>query len=99
MAELIVVTKRGTVKRTDLSEYHPHHRGTEGVIGVRLRKGDEVVGAVRVERASQSIFVITNRGTTLRFKVSEIPKMGRRTQGVIALRLRRGEHVATVVGV
>lgn len=97
MPDLVVVTKQGTVKRTDLREYSAHHRGTEGVIGVRLRKGDAVVGAVAVERAAQTIMVVTNKGTALRFKVGDIPRMGRRTQGVIAIRMRRGEEVTSMV--
>lgn len=97
MADLIVVTKQGFVKRTDLREYSSHHRATEGIIGIRLRQGDRVAGAVRVERAGDTVTIVTNKGTTLRFKVGEIPKMGRRTQGVIALRLRRGEEIVSVV--
>jgi DNA gyrase subunit A len=97
VADLLIVTKQGTVKRTDVREYTTHHRGTEGVIGVRLRRGDEVAGAVRVERASDTVTIVTNKGTTLRFKAGEVPKMGRRTQGVIALRMRRGEQVVSVV--
>lgn len=96
MADLVIVTKQGLVKRSDLSEYATHHRATEGVIGIRLRSGDKVAGAVRVERAAQSVLIVTNKGTTLRFKASEVPKMGRRTQGVIALRLRRGEEIVSV---
>jgi DNA gyrase subunit A len=97
MPDLLIVTKNGTFKRTDIREYSAHHRGTEGVIGVRLRRGDEVAGAVRVERASDTVTVITNKGTALRFKAGEVPKMGRRTQGVIGIRLGRGEHVVSVV--
>ena len=97
MADLIIVTKKGSVKRTDLREYQAHHRATEGVIGIRLRDGDKVAGMVKVERASQSVMVITNKGTTLRFKASEVPRMGRRTKGVIALRLGRGEEIVSVV--
>jgi DNA gyrase subunit A len=97
MPELVIVTSKGLVKRTDLREYTSHHRATEGVIGIRLREGDRVVGAVRVERASETITVLTNKGTALRFKAGEIPKTGRRTQGVIAVRLRRGEQVVSVV--
>lgn len=97
MADLVIVTKQGYVKRTDLAEYAAHHRGTEGVIGIRLRDSDEAVGAVRVERASQQVMVVTNKGTTLRFKANEVPRMGRRTQGVIALRLRRGERIVEVI--
>ena len=97
MADLVIVTKQGYVKRTDLGEYSAHHRGTEGVIGIRLRDGDEAVGAVRIERANQQVMVVTNKGTTLRFKGGEVPRMGRRTQGVIALRLRRGERIVGVI--
>lgn len=97
MPDLVIVTKKGAVKRSDIREYSAHHRATEGVIGIRLRHGDAVAGAIRVERASDSVMVITNKGTTLRFKAGEIPKMGRRTKGVIALRLRRGEEIVGVV--
>lgn len=97
MADLLIVTKKGSVKRTDIKEYQHHHRATEGVIGIRLRDKDEVAGMVRVERASQSLMVVTNKGTVLRFRASEVPRMGRRTKGVIALRLGRGERVESVV--
>lgn len=97
MADLVIVTKQGYVKRTDISDYAAHHRGTEGVIGIRLRPSDEAVGAVRTEKASQQLMVVTNKGTALRFKAGEVPRMGRRTQGVIALRLRRGERVVGVI--
>lgn len=97
MPDLVMVTKQGIVKRTDLREYSTHHRATEGVIGIRLRQGDRVAGAVRVERAADTVTIVTNKGTTLRFKAGEVPKMGRRTQGVIALRMRRGEEVVSVL--
>ncbi|MGH2811224.1 MAG: DNA gyrase C-terminal beta-propeller domain-containing protein [Actinomycetota bacterium] len=98
MPDLVIVTKKGNVKRTDLRQYATHHRGTDGVIGIRLRQGDAVAGAVRVDRASDAVTVVTNKGTTLRFKAGEVPKMGRRTRGVIGLRLRRGEEIVAVVG-
>lgn len=97
MPDLVIVTRKGIVKRTDLREYSTHHRGTEGVIGIRLRRGDQVAGAVRVERAGDTVTVVTNKGTTLRFKVGEVPKMGRRTMGVIAIRLERGEEIVSVI--
>ena len=97
MADLLVVTKKGTVKRTDVKEYAAHHRATEGVIGIRLRRGDEVAGAVRVERAGDHVLVLTNKGRALRFRVGEVPRTGRRTMGVIALRLARGEEITSVV--
>jgi DNA gyrase subunit A len=99
MADLVMVTKQGLVKKTDLREYSTHHRATEGVIGIRLRSGDKVAGSARVDKASQTVLVVTNKGTVLRFKAGEIPRMGRRTQGVIALRLRRGEEVVSVEAV
>lgn len=97
MPDLVIVTKQGTVKRTDLKEYRVHHRGTEGVIGIKLKQADRVAGAVRVERAADVVTLVTSRGTTLRFKAAEVPKMGRRTQGVIAIRLRRGEEIVSVL--
>lgn len=98
MADLLMVTKQGIAKRTDLREYAVHHRATDGVVGIRLRKGDAIAGAVRVEKASDVVTVVTNKGQTLRFKAGEVPRMGRRTQGVIAIRLVRGEEVVAVVG-
>ncbi len=97
MPDLVIVTKQGIVKRTDLREYATHHRGTEGVIGIKLRQGDRVAGSVRAERAGDTVTVVTNKGTTLRFKAGEIPKMGRRTQGVIAIRLKKGEEIVSVI--
>ncbi len=96
MADLVIVTRGGLVKRTDVKEYKTHHRATGGVLAVRLRKGDEVAGMVEIERAAQTVMVVTNKGTALRFKAGEIPRTGRRTQGVIALKVKKGEQIVLV---
>jgi len=96
MPDLVIVTRDGLVKRTDVKEYKTHHRATGGVLALRLRKGDEVAGLVEVERVTQTVMVVTNKGTALRFKAGEIPRTGRRTLGVIGLKLKKGERIVSV---
>lgn len=79
---VLTATENGYGKRTAISEYTRHGRGTKGMIAIQTsaRNGD-LVGAVLVD-ASDEIMLITNAGVLVRTRVEEIREMGRATQGV-----------------
>ncbi|VEN37729.1 unnamed protein product, partial [Callosobruchus maculatus] len=83
---ILTVTQNGYGKRTAESEYPTKSRGTQGVISIKVtERNGSVVGAVQVDDADQ-IMMITDAGTLVRTRVSEISVVGRNTQGVILIR-------------
>ncbi|TAT60595.1 DNA gyrase subunit A, partial [Enterobacter cloacae] len=74
-------------------EYPTKSRGTQGVISIKVtERNGSVVGAVQVDDADQ-IMMITDAGTLVRTRVSEISVVGRNTQGVILIRTAEDENV------
>ena len=59
-----------------------------GVMGIKLKKGDEVVGAV-IPPKRGDVFMIASDGTGKRMAISQFPRQGRYGQGVIAWKLPR----------
>ncbi|MXP56107.1 DNA topoisomerase (ATP-hydrolyzing) subunit A [Pantoea sp. Mhis] len=90
---ILTVTKNGYGKRTINSEYPTRSRATQGVISIKVTKRNgPVVGAVQVVDNDQ-IMMITNAGTLVRTRVSEVNMVGRNTQGVMLIRTTEGENV------
>ncbi|CAN5724081.1 hypothetical protein BH20ACT14_BH20ACT14_02560 [soil metagenome] len=98
-AELLVVTENGYGKRTRVADYPVKGRGTMGVKTVQLvdRKG-RLAGA-RIVRDGYQVMLISDAGTVIKIPVDGIRRAGRSTQGVIVMRLREGEKVATLAPV
>ncbi|WP_413737848.1 DNA topoisomerase (ATP-hydrolyzing) subunit A [Sodalis sp. RH21] len=90
---ILTVTQHGYGKRTAQSEYPTKSRATLGVISIKVsERNGEVVGAVQVVDSDQ-IMMITDAGTLVRTRVSEVSIVGRNTQGVTLIRTGEGEHV------
>ena len=94
--QLLVVSTLGLGKRTDLELYKVQGRGGGGIktLNVTAKTGP-VVGAYVIDAASeQDLVVISDKGQTLRTKLSSIPSLGRATQGVRVMRLDSGDKIA-----
>ncbi|CUX96080.1 DNA gyrase subunit A [Candidatus Mikella endobia] len=90
---ILTVTQYGYGKRTAQEEYPIKSRATYGVISIKVNKRNgEVVGAVQVDDCNQ-IMIITDAGTLVRTRVSEVSIVGRKTKGVILIRTEKNEHV------
>jgi DNA gyrase subunit A len=97
--DLLVVTENGYGKRTRLSEYPVKGRGGLGVKTVQLTEArGQLVGA-RVVRDGYQVMLISTGGTVIRIPVDDIRRLGRSTQGVIVMRLRRDEQVSSLAPV
>ena len=94
--DVLTATANGYGKRTPVEDYPLHGRGGQGVISIQTsaRNGD-VVGATLVKE-DHEIMLITNAGTLVRTRVSEVSRMGRNTQGVMLIRLSEGEQLVGV---
>ncbi|MFP1908560.1 DNA topoisomerase (ATP-hydrolyzing) subunit A [Lonsdalea quercina] len=91
--DILTVTQNGFGKRTAVGEYPVKSRATKGVISIKVsERNGQVVGAVQVDTADQ-IMMITDAGTLVRTRVSEVSIVGRNTQGVTLIRTAEDENV------
>lgn len=91
--QILTVTQHGYGKRTAQAEYPTKSRATKGIISIKVsERNGEVVGAVQVDDCDQ-IMIITDAGTLVRTRVSEVSIVGRNTQGVTLIRTAQDEHV------
>ncbi len=91
---LLFVTKKGTVKRTALSEYESRRKG--GKIALLLDEDDELV-YVRHTSGNDDIIIATRNGNATRFDEKDARPMGRGARGVRGIKLEEGDCVAGVV--
>ena len=87
---LLTCTRRGRVKRTNLSAYE-NIRQT-GIIGVAIGEGDGLLTA-RIVAAGQHVLIGTSHGMTIRFPIEDVRSMGRDSMGVKGIDLREGDFV------
>jgi len=93
-ATLLAITENGFGKRTDLDEYRVQNRGGRGVITYKITpKTGDIVG-IRIVNGNEDVMLITDTGTIIRLKVSEISVLGRSTQGVTLMRTNDGKVVS-----
>ena len=93
---ILTATQNGYGKRTQLSEYPTKSRNTKGVISIKVsERNGKVVAATQVEETDQ-IMLITDAGTLVRTRVSEVSIVGRNTQGVRLIRTAEDEHVVSL---
>ncbi|VFP81041.1 DNA gyrase subunit A [Buchnera aphidicola (Cinara kochiana kochiana)] len=91
--DILIVTENGYGKRTKINQFPIKSRATKGVISIRVTpKNGVVIGAIQVRHNNQ-IMIITNAGTLVRTRVSEITILKRNTQGVILIRTTKNEKV------
>ncbi len=97
--DLLVVTDNGYGKRTRVSEYPRKGRGTQGVKTVQLTEAKGRLAGARIVRDGYQVMLITTGGTVIKMPVEDVKRLGRSTQGVIIMRLRRDEIVSSIAPV
>jgi DNA gyrase subunit A len=90
------VTENGYGKRTSLAEYPVKGRGAKGVLTAKLTAKKGGLAGARVVREGQELLFISQSGMVQRNAVSGISRMGRPTQGVRLMNLKKGDRVSAV---
>jgi DNA gyrase subunit A len=97
--DILTATERGFGKRTELAEYPRKGRGTQGVIAIQCsERNGALIGAVQLGE-NHELMLISNLGTLVRTRASEVARVGRNTQGVTLIRLPAEEQLVGVVRV
>ncbi len=91
---LMLATRSGMVKKTALEQYR--RRRTKGLIAVKLREGDELVGAV-ITKPGDELVLATAQGMAIRFPESDARPMGRDTSGVRGIKLGAKDQLVGMV--
>ncbi len=93
---VLTICENGFGKRTPIDEFTPHHRGGQGMINIKTTLRNGAVVAVKNVVVEDEIVVATRDAQMVRMKVSEIPEIGRNTQGVRVIKLRPEDAVVAV---
>ena len=87
---VVMATKNGLVKKTELSAYSNPRQG--GIIALGLEEGDKLIG-VQLTDGHREILLGTKQGITIRFTEDEVRSMGRTAYGVKGITLEEGNEV------
>lgn len=91
---VLTATENGYGKRTSITEYTRHGRGTKGMIAIQQSERNGKVVAATLVHADDEIMLITDKGVLVRTRVSEIRELGRATQGVTLIGLDEGAKLS-----
>lgn len=87
---LFMVTKKGIVKKTSLSDFSNVRK--KGLTAINLRDDDELIEVKNTDKDSE-IFLVTKQGMCIRFKETDVRNTGRSTMGVIGMNLSDGDEI------
>ncbi len=92
---LVLATKGGLVKKSELTAFDSNRQG--GIVAVNLRDDDELVGAVLCS-SENDLLLISAEGQSIRFHATDeaLRPMGRATSGVLGMRFRQGDELLSL---
>ena len=90
---IVMVTKKGIIKKTDLAAYSNPRAG--GIIAISIDEGDELVD-VQLTMGNQDVFLGTRLGMAIRFNEDDVRDTGRTARGVRGINLDEGDDVIGV---
>jgi len=90
---IIMGTKNGTVKKTDVKEFLIQR--SNGKKAIRLNEGDELIEA-KITNGQNDVVLATRHGLSIRFNEQDVRSMGRTAAGVRGIRLAKGNEVVNM---
>ncbi|MDX6531580.1 MAG: gyrase subunit [Blastocatellia bacterium] len=93
---VLMVTKKGVIKKTALSDFQ--NIRSNGIIAINIDEGDELLDVVTTD-GSKRIFIATNNGFAIRFDEKNARPMGRATRGTRGIDLRKDDFVVSLCAV
>jgi DNA gyrase subunit A len=91
---VLTATENGYGKRSPITEYTRHGRGTQGMIAIKASPRNGMMVAATLVDADDEIMLIGTSGVLIRTRVKEIREMGRTAQGVTLMNVEKGEKLA-----
>lgn len=91
---LVMLTKQGLIKKTDMESYSNIRKG--GLIAINLREDDSLISVMTTE-GEDEILAATRNGMGIRFSEKDVRPMGRTATGVKAISLREGDYLVSAI--
>lgn len=91
---LVMLTKQGLIKKTDMASYSNIRKG--GLIAINLREDDSLISVMTTE-GEDKILAATRNGMGIRFSEKDVRPMGRTATGVKAISLREGDYLVSAI--
>jgi len=95
-ATILVVSEKGNGKRSDFDDYRLTNRGGKGVRNMNVTERTGTVIAIKAVKDEEDLMITNRSGIIIRMPVSDIPVLGRATQGVRVIRLDDDDSIADV---
>lgn len=94
--KILIVTKKGYGKQTNVCEYRATKRGSKGVKALNVTEKNGSIASFKVVSENQDVIVITNTGMLIRMPLEQISTLGRVTQGIRLINLKNDQTVSTI---
>ncbi len=89
---VVLVTKRGVIKKTDLADYTNSRSFNKGIIAINIREGDELLDALLTD-GRHEIMIAARKGRCCRFDEDELRSLGRGSSGVRGINIDEDDEV------
>ena len=93
---VLIVTKKGYGKQTNVREFRETKRGSKGVKALNVTEKNGDIASFKITRSNADIVIITDAGMVMRMPLDQISVLGRVTQGVRLINLKDNQSVATI---
>ncbi len=93
---VLTICENGFGKRTPIADYTPHHRGGQGMINIKTTLRNGGVVSINSITGDEEIVIASKDGIMIRMNVTEIPEIGRNTQGVRIMKMKPEDSVMAV---
>jgi DNA gyrase subunit A len=93
---ILVISEKGTGKRSEIEEYRLTNRGGKGVKTMRITSKTGRLIAMKAVLEEDDLMITSKAGIVIRMAIEEISVMGRATQGVRVIRLDDEEEIADI---
>ena len=97
--DVMVVSEAGYGKRSSLEDYRITNRGGKGVKTITVTEKTGELVSLKAVTDDDDLMIITKKGTMIRMGVNTLRVMGRATQGVRLINLRKGDEIASIAKV
>ena len=93
---VVLVTKKGVIKKTDLSDYTNSRSFNKGIIAINIREGDELLDALLTD-GKHEIMIAARKGRCCRFDEIELRSLGRNSSGVRGINIDEDDEVVGAI--
>lgn len=95
-ASLVTLSEQGFAKQVPLSAFNAQRRGGKGLLAGKISQATGGIATANLSTGAQrELLIATKKGKIIRMALKSVPPRSRRTKGVKAIKLEKGDRVST----